>query len=263
MSPIAKSAALALLITGAVGTAHAEVFGSVSHIETGGVRVGPAAYPPGSHGRPGVGVDGQLRNAHAAATHFANTEYRDAKGVYSYSGRQLVENGAPGPGQRGDHSKLGVWSFAQAGNLDVWFGEWSAEVPTGATGSKTPGTHTVWYVGENNDVAATLPLAEPVRYTIRSINNYTGGALPVSTLTANFSTGVASASGDIGFREGAIRTVGKDVRLAASGVSVASSGGSGGNLDGRFFGTGAAGVAGIVKFADRNRDTAFGGIKAH
>jgi hypothetical protein len=42
---------------------------------------------------------------------------------------------------------------------------------------------------------------------------------------------------------------------------VASSSGTGGNLDGRFFGTGAAAVAGMVKFADRNRDTAFGGAK--
>lgn len=260
MHQVARKIVLGLAIAGTAGIAHAEVLSGQSFTDPGGIRVGSSTFPVRS--KPGAGVDGQLRNAIAATSHFANARYKADTGVYHFSGRKLVEDGAPGSDVR-DHSKLGVWSFAQAGNLDVWFGEWSAEVPTGATGSKTPGTHTVWYVGENNDVAATLPLAEPVRYTIRSINNYTGGALPVSTLTANFSTGVASASGDIGFREGAIRTVGKDVRLAASGVSVASSGGSGGNLDGRFFGTGAAGVAGIVKFADRNRDTAFGGIKAH
>ncbi|TEA78866.1 Slam-dependent surface lipoprotein [Allopusillimonas ginsengisoli] len=261
MNHTLKLAVLAFAIAGIGSVAQAEVVGGVSHSDPGGVRVGASTYPLNDQGKPGAGVDGQLRGAYASTSHFANPEYRDGNGVYSYSGRLLVSRGAPGPGQRGDHSKLGVWSFSQVGSHDIWFGEWNAESPTGAVGTKAPGTHTVWYVGENSDVASTLPTGSPVRYTIRSINNYTGNDLPTSTLTANFATGAASSRGDIGFSGGAIKTVDRDVRLTASRVTVASSGGTGGDLEGKFFGTGAAAVAGVVKFADRNRDTAFGGTK--
>jgi len=257
--------AIALAISGIAGIsglAQAAVLGDVSHSDPGGIRVGSAVYPISDRGSPGAGVDGQLRNAIASTSHFANTKYRNDHGVYRYSGRQLVADGAPGPNMpERDHSKLGVWSFSQAGNEAVWFGEWNAESATGAIGTKTPGTHTVWYVGESKDVASTLPTGSPVRYTVRSINNYTGAALPTSTLTANFALGTARSTGDIAFSAGAIKTVDNDVRLTARNVSVASSSGTGGNLDGRFFGTGAAAVAGMVKFADRNRDTAFGGTK--
>jgi len=265
MNGAMKKAAIALAISGIAGiygVAQAAVLGDVSHADPGGIRVGASTYPASDQGSPGAGVDGQLRNAIASTSHFANTKYRDEHGVYDYSGRQLVADGAPGPGSRGgDHSKLGVWSFSQAGSEAVWFGEWNAESATGAVGSKTPGTHTVWYVGESKDVASTLPIGSPVRYMVRSINNYTGAALPTSTLTANFALGTARSTGDIAFSTGAIKTVNNDVRLTARNVSVASSSGTGGNLDGRFFGTGAAAVAGMVKFADRNRDTAFGGAK--
>nr|WP_209021093.1 Slam-dependent surface lipoprotein [Allopusillimonas ginsengisoli] len=197
-----------------------------------------------------------------AASHFAQTEYVNDHDVYNFSGREVAADMAARPGTRGpDHSRIGVWSFAQVGNQDVWFGEWSAESQTGAVGTKTPDTHTVWYVGENGDVAATLPAGAPVSYTIRSINHYTGSALPTSTLTANFDTGSAHSSGDIRFNNGSIKTIDKDVQLGAKEVSVASSGGTNGTLEGKFFGTGATGVAGIVKFTDRHQDTAFGGTK--
>lgn len=264
MNGAMKKAAIVLAISGIAGisgVAHAAVLGDVSHADPGGIRVGASTYPESDRGSPGAGVDGQLRNAIASTSHFANAKYRNVHGVYDYSGRQLVADGAPGPGSRADHSKLGVWSFTQAGSEAVWFGEWNAESATGAAKTKVPGTHTVWYVGESKDVASTLPTGSPVRYTVRSINNYTGAALPTSTLTANFALGTARSTGDIAFSTGAIKTVDQDVRLTASNVSVASSSGTGGNLEGRFFGSGAAAVAGMVKFADRNLDTAFGGAK--
>ncbi|WP_246050218.1 Slam-dependent surface lipoprotein [Brenneria nigrifluens] len=149
------------------------------------------------------------------------------------------------------------------GSQDVWFGEWDAEAAAGdgAIGDKVAGTHNVWYVGESGDVATTLPTGAPVTYTVQSINNYTGATLPTSTLTANFDGLTASSTGDISFSGGAITNTGSDVQLAANGVNVASSGGTNGDLAGNFFGTGAAAVAGIVTFADRNQDTAFGGSK--
>ncbi|TKR54719.1 hypothetical protein D7I39_14670 [Allopusillimonas ginsengisoli] len=265
MNGAMKKAVLTLAVSGMAsiaGMSQAEVVSGLSYSDAGGIRVGPAVYPRDDRGKPGAGVDGQLRGAIAATSHFANAEHKDGNGMYHYSGRKLVAGGAPGAGDPRDHSKLGVWSFTQAGSQDVWFGEWSAESASDTVGTKTPGTHTVWYVGENGNVASTLPTDAPVNYTVRSINNYTGAALPTSTLTANFATGAASSQGDIGFSRGEISTVDKDVRLAARNVRVTSSGGTGGSLEGKFFGTGAAAVAGIVKFADRDRDTAFGGTKA-
>lgn len=259
MIQIMKKTVLALAVLGAVSTAEAAVVGGQSDAASP-FHVGTATY--GTAGAAGAGVTGQILNLVASFDHFALPAYfNSTTGVYSVSGRQLVADGAPGPGTPVDHSGLGVWSFAQVGSQDVWFGEWDAESTTGAIGTKVAGTHTVWYNGENGNVASTLPTAAPVTYTVRSINNYSGSTLPTSTLTANFATGAASATGDIGFTGGTINTVGSDVRLAASGVSVASASGTGGSLDGKFYGTGAAGVAGIVTFSDRTKDTAFGGSK--
>ncbi|MBK0035765.1 hypothetical protein IBT47_26155 [Erwinia sp. S43] len=258
MNQIMKKSVLALALFGAAGAAQAVVVTNQSYTETGGIRVGQttAAVPT-----PAAGVDGQLYGAKATFTHFASPTYQDASGAFHFSGREMVADGAPGPAGPGpDHTKLGVWSFAKVGTQDVWFGEWDGEATSGAVGTKTAGTHTVFYAGENGDVATTLPTAAPVSYTIKSINQYSG-TLPTSTLSANFNTKVASSSGDINFTGGTISTVGTDVRLAATSVGVLSASGTGGTLDGKFFGTGASAVAGIVKFADRNKDTAFGGTK--
>ena len=259
MIQIMKKTVLALAVFGVVGTAQAAVVGGQSDANSP-FQVGTATF--GTPGAPGAKVSGQILDLVASFDHFALPQYFDsATGVYNVSGRELVADGAPGPGTPVDHSGIGVWSFAKVGSQDVWFGEWDAESTTGAIGSKVAGTHTVWYNGENGNVASTLPTGAPVSYTVRSINNYSGSALPTSTLTANFATGAASSTGDIGFTGGTISTVGSDVRLAANGVNVASASGTGGNLEGKFYGTGAAGVAGIVKFSDRTKDTAFGGSK--
>ena len=117
MNGAMKKAAIALAVSGIAGisgAANAAVLGDVSHADPGGIRIGAANYPSEARGMPGAGVDGQLRNAIASTSHFANTKYRDEHGVYDFSGRQLVADGAPGPGSRADHSKLGVWSFSQA-----------------------------------------------------------------------------------------------------------------------------------------------------
>ncbi|MBK0000480.1 Slam-dependent surface lipoprotein [Erwinia sp. S38] len=258
MNQIMKKSVLALALFGAAGVAQAAVLSNQSYTEAGGIRAGATT---GTTPVAGAGVDGQLYGAKATFSHFANPSYLSG-GAYKFSGRQLVADGlAPGPAGPGpDHSKLGVWSFAKVGTQDVWFGEWDGESTTGAIGTKTAGTHTVFYAGENGNVATTLPTAAPVSYSIKSINQF-NGTLPTSTLTANFNTKVASSSGDINFTGGTISTVGTDVRLAATSVGVLSASGTGGTLDGKFFGTGASAVAGIVKFADRNKDTAFGGTK--
>lgn len=258
MNQIMKKSVLALALFGAAGLAQATVVYNQSYTETGGIRVGATA---GTASAAGAGVDGQLFGAKATFAHFANPNYQ-VGAAYKFSGRQMVNDGrAPGPAGPGpDHTNLGVWSFAKVGTQDVWFGEWDGEATTGAIGTKTAGTHTVFYSGENGNVSTTLPTTGPVTYSVKSINQFSG-TLPTSTLTANFNTKVAGSTGDISFSGGTISTVGTDVRLAATGVNVTSASGTGGTLDGKFFGTGASAVAGIVKFADRNKDTAFGGTK--
>ncbi|NIF23473.1 MULTISPECIES: Slam-dependent surface lipoprotein [Pantoea] len=256
MNQIMQKAVLAAALMGAMGMAQAAVVSAQSNSDTGGIRVGAT-----STGAAGAGVDGQLYNAKATFTHFADAKYQSTStGVYHFTGRQLVADGAPGPAGPGpDHTNLGVWSFAKVGSQDVWFGEWDAESTT--AGTKAAGKHTVFYAGENGTVATTLPTTGPVTYAVKSINNYSGAALPTSTLTANFNTKAASSTGDINFSNGTISTSGAAVNLAASGVQVVSANGTGGALKGNFFGAGATGVAGIVTFSDRTKDTAFGGTK--
>lgn len=260
MSIFLKKALLALAIAGVAGVAQADVVSGQSYTETGGIRVGAATGV--TPAVPGAGVNGELFNSLAQTSHFAFSDYQNATtGVYNWSGRQIVADGvAPGPESPADHSGLGVWSFAKAGSDDVWYGTWSAESTSGAAGTKVAGTHTAWYVGEDGNVATTLPAT--ATYTVRSINNSTQTATSVLSATFNGgSNGTASSTGDIAFTGGSINTVGNDVRLAASSVAITSNGGSGGTLNGNFYGTGASSVAGIVTFANRNLNTAFGGAK--
>ncbi|MGA8884659.1 MAG: hypothetical protein WB445_13805 [Acinetobacter sp.] len=81
--------------------------------------------------------------------------------------------------------------------------------------------------------------------------------MPASTLTAEFGSRKISSAGDINFANGSIDAA----KASFTAASVVSSGGTGGLVKGDFFGTGAAGVAGTVKFQDRNQDVAFGGTK--
>ncbi|EMC2290394.1 hypothetical protein VB661_004118 [Salmonella enterica] len=252
-----KKAVLALAIAGAAGVAQADVVGGQTDTSSP-FQIGVATYPTASAGDAGASVTGQVGGLTAAFVHFARPAYQNSStGVYNVTGQQLVADGAPGAGTPVDHSGLGVWSFAQVGSEDVWYGTWSEQA---SGGGKVAGTHNAWYVGEDSNVATTLPVS--ATYTVRSINNSTQTA--TSQISATFnggSNGTASSTGDIAFSGGSINTVGNDVRLAASSVSVASNGGSGGTLSGNFYGTGASSVAGAVAFSNRDLNTAFGGTK--
>ncbi|MFE8117942.1 HupA family protein [Brenneria goodwinii] len=252
--------ALAIAIAGAASLAQANVVGGQTDTSSP-FQTGVAEYPLTSAGAAGASVTGQVGGLTAAFSHYARPAYYNSTAdIYNVSGRQLVADGAPGAGSPVDHSGVGVWSFAQVGSEDVWYGTWSEESTSGAVGTKVAGTHNAWYVGEDSDVATTLPAS--ATYTVRSINNSTQTATSVLSATFNGgSNGTASSTGDIAFSGGSINTVGNDVQLAASGVSVASNSGTGGSLTGNFYGTGASSVAGAVAFADRDLNTAFGGAK--
>lgn len=187
-------------------------------------------------------------------------ENSDSVAVYHFSGRQ--RNNGPN----------GVWTFAQIGNSEVYFGEWNAEAATGPVGTKVAGTHNVFYAG-------LLPrggiLNTDATYQIKSINNYSnnGTNVPTSDLTVNFAQQTARSTGDISFTNGKVISSlsgqGQPGELSATNVSVASAGGTGGVLTGQFFAAGPLVsilrdpevVAGYVTFEDRDKNTAFGGFK--
>ncbi|MCL2891677.1 Slam-dependent surface lipoprotein [Brenneria tiliae] len=257
MNILLKKTLLALAIASAAGLAQADIVGGQTDTNSP-FYVDTATF--GTIGAAGAGVEGQINDEVASFSHFARPAYYNSTtDAYNVSGRQLVADGAPGSGQY-DHSGIGVWSFAQVGSEDVWYGTWSEESTSGAVGTKVAGTHNAWYVGEDSDVATTLPAS--ATYTVRSINNSTQTATSVLSATFNGgSNGTASSTGDITFSGGSINTAGNDVQLAASGVSVASNSGTGGSLTGNFYGNGASSVAGVVAFANRDLNTAFGGAK--
>lgn len=246
---------LALSLITVAGAAQAEVQrGSTdqTYIVVGGSG-GPSDDHGGQKGDPAIGV-----NAFYGGT------------LVSFSGLQGM-GATSGAGTVADpkitrittammppsHASLGYFNFAQVGSQAVYFGEWSN------TGSSASPQHTAYYAGEAGNVATTLPTGTAT-YTLKSINNDYSGAgssLSTSTLTANFGGFTASSTGDISFSGGTISVNGARVQLGASNVAVASVAGTNGALNGDFFGTGASAVAGTVKFADRSKDTAFGGSK--
>jgi len=223
-----------------------------THIVVGGSGPGSEDHP-GAQGEPAIGV----------------ATFHGGRKV-AFAGLQAMAQ-TPGTGTAADpklthitpammpssHGGLGYFNFAQAGAEAVFFGEWSD------TGSSSSPVHTVYYAGKAGDVASTLP-AGRVTYTVKSINNAyagTGADLPTSTLTAHFGHRTAYSRGDIVFSGGQIGVNGERVQLLANNVRVGSVAGRGGQLNGDFFGTGAAAVAGTIKFIDRSKDTAFGGVK--
>lgn len=164
----------------------------------------------------------------------------------------------------------GIWTFGQVGTQEVWFGEWNAEQASGPTGTKVPGTHNVFYIG-NIRSANIVNSAIPLTYHIKSINNYSNGTpAPTSELTVNFTTAQVSSTGDISFTNGLLAKERTATRAAggisAENVSVTSAGGTGGVMTGQLYTrafenlvASPSMVAGIVTFSDRDKNTAFGG----
>ena len=289
MMPMRKKVVLALAMMGICGAAQADVASYQSYNENAGMRVGTETLE--GLDLVGIGVDGQL-DGHLMAI---PREYKflervvgnfidvfnfdallvammsDVAGVHHWSGRKAAMEDLNQPlAARAQSSKdLGTWAYAQVGNYDVWFGEWYAD-DSRRIGSpkKREDTRTVWYAGQNEDVATTLPKNAPVSYVTHSLAHYKEGwrgwvptnpSIKPSIFTANFANETASAVGDINFTQGKIRIDGSQVKLTAENVDVKSTNGLGGHLNGNFFGTGAMTVAGMVKFQDRQNDIAFGG----
>ena len=159
-----------------------------------------------------------------------------------------------------DHSHLGRLSYAQVGNLDVYFGDWSNVAPGAAVGTK--GTnYTAFYSGTGR--TTNLPTTGTATYTVKGINQYhtQNTALLNGTLKADF--GKRTLNGEmkrtgltVAVNNAAINTAQASFKGKATANKVA------GTAHGHFFGNQGAAIAGVAEF-DRNPayNTAFGGTK--
>lgn len=159
-----------------------------------------------------------------------------------------------------DHSHLGRLSYSKVGNMDVYFGDWSA-VPSGAAVGTKGTNYTAFYSGTGR--TTNLPTTGTATYTVKGINQYhtQNTALLNGTLKADF--GKRTLNGEMK-RTGLIVTVNNAAinTAQASFEGKATANKVAGTTRGHFFGNQGAAIAGVAEF-DRNHayNTAFGGTK--
>lgn len=233
------------------GTANAQIVGEST--DTGEVVVGTSTINGGPHssGRPGIAVP---------STGLGNlVDFQGLQASVGTDGSGVSTINSPS-GVPSDHTNLGVFHFAKVGTANLYYGEWSQ------TASVGDGTHAVYYVGDT--AGTTVPTSGTATYSVNGISDYANKGPLTGTFTANFGaatlTGsIANASTGYGVNIGTADIDGAniigegDATATQSGVQVAS----GGQVSGRFYGSNAAALAGVVAFSGRQYNTAFGGTK--
>ena len=159
-----------------------------------------------------------------------------------------------------DHSHLGRLSYSKVGNMDVYFGDWSA-VPSGAAVGTKGTNYTAFYSGTGR--TTNLPTTGTATYTVKGINQYhtQNTALLNGTLKADF--GKRTLNGEMK-RTGLIVTVNNAAinTAQASFEGKATANKVAGTTHGHFFGNQGAAIAGVADFGRNHAyNTAFGGTK--
>lgn len=159
-----------------------------------------------------------------------------------------------------DHSHLGRLSYSKVGNMDVYFGDWSA-VPSGAAVGTKGTNYTAFYSGTGR--TTNLPTTGTATYTVKGINQYhtQNTALLNGTLKADF--GKRTLNGEmkrtgltVAVNNAAINTTRASFEGKATANKVA------GTTRGHFFGNQGAAIAGVADFGRNSElNTAFGGTK--
>lgn len=166
------------------------------------------------------------------------------------------------------HDELGVFSFARAGDGDVWFGEWSENGNT-ASGGTTYNGRQVYYYGDDADESIPGSISAPVQisYNVTGINNqYSTTGVLSGQFDGTFYGSVGTLTGEIEDTNGfnvniGTATISSAAVVTGSGAIASDSSGTlatGGNVSANFFNNHDA-VAGIVDFSGTQYDTAFGG----
>lgn len=250
MKEMTFKAALAVAALSAASLTQAAVVGGES--DNTYVEAGTSTVDAGPHtsGLAGIGVETNSMNIDDKVDFQFLSVFSpsDIDGVHTLSSPIDVDDP--------DHSGMGVFSFAQAGSEDVWFGEWSE------AGGPNFEHRAVYYVGEKGNVDATMPTSGEVNYAVTGINRHSAGNALSGTLTADFSGNTVSGS----FGDGNL-TIGIDANISGSSFSgtasaVDSAGSASGVSVGEFYGTNAAALAGMATFSgNSDYDTAFGGAR--
>lgn len=235
------------------GTAQAQIVGGSS--DTSKVVVGTSNVDAGPHnpGLPGIAVP-QTGLDQLVDFNFLYMLGPDNNGVVTID----APSGAPD-----SHDSMGVFHFAKVSGQDVYFGEWSQ------TGSMANNDHAVYYVGSNPTSIAQRPAAGEATYTVTGISDYANRGLLNGTFTADFTSNFGGTL-EGSLTNGSGYTVDIGTANIAAGI-ITGTGGSvtdgattvnNGTVAGRFYGAGAAALAGLVKFTGNAKyDTAFGGTK--
>lgn len=234
--------------------------GAVSGYEHIVVGVSNIPFGPHSSGNAGVGTSNFPL--------FGTTAKVDFEGLKDGLTGPIYNLNFPITESPDTHDELGVFTFAQAGDGDVWYGEWSENGNTPANGSTYNGRQ-VYYYGDNadTDVIVKNALGSVVNYNITGISKYAVNGALSGTFKADFGaltvTGyVEDASSNIAVNIGTA-TIGLNTAAISGTNATYSVGGSnvatGGSVDGHFFNNQDA-MAGIIDFGTgSDYNTAFGG----
>lgn len=144
---------------------------------------------------------------------------------------------------------------------NVFFGEWAPRAgnpPQNSTDlNMGDSRRTVWYVGDNP--TTNMPNLVNAQYNVLGVNKHTPGQNDFYTgvLTANYGTGSGSLTGTLS-------RPGDNINFASTNIrsnGTFDNGKANEHISGRFYGSGAEALAGIVDRAGVDKDVAFGGRK--
>lgn len=178
-----------------------------------------------------------------------------------YSVRQIANPAIPAAPKFGG---LVIAKVPGMGGSDgnVFFGEWAPRAgnpPQNSTDlNMADGKRTVWYVGDNP--TTNMPNLVNAQYNVLGVNKHTPGQNDFYTgvLTANYGTGSGSLTGTLS-------RPGDSVNFAGTRIDHRGTFNNGEHatdkITGRFYGSGAEALAGIVDRAGVDKDIAFGGHK--
>ena len=145
---------------------------------------------------------------------------------------------------------------------NVFFGEWAPRKNGTAPDNSTDlnmgsSQRTVWYVGENP--TQNMPRLVNARYNVLGVNQHTPGRNDFYTgvLTANYGAGKNELSGSISRPGDSVNFA--DTKIDHRGTFDNYKANE--HITGRFYGSGAEALAGIVDRAGVDKDVAFGGRK--
>ena len=243
---------LAVALLGLAGVVQADVSSGQSYsgtIVVEGTGGTGTVNHPGTPGQPAVGVLAFYGGAKVGFSGLKGMVATDANGVTTITPAMMPAS----------HAALGNFDFKQVATQQVYYGEWSQN------GTHNDPTRVVYYSGDTT--GRVLPTAN-VTYAVQGINNYSGANVLSGDLTASFGTASPTLTGSIANANlrvavnANINTTTAAFSGSAAALNPTTNGLlSTGTTQGSFFGAGStASLAGIAKFANRDYDTAFGGV---